>query len=475
MAQDFSFEKKLYDNYDNWLEKALTYRRFKHSDIQPLIGRLKTDGIFSVSAAGVSEQGREISLIKMGNGPVKAFMWSQMHGDEPTSTMALFDLFNFFRDGLRFTDEKKKILEGVTLYIIPMLNPDGAELFQRRNINRIDINRDAIKQQSAEGRILKTVFDSLKPEFGFNLHDQSGRYSVGPTPKTAAFSFLAPPFNKEKDTNQVRNKAIGLIGRLNSMLNSFIPGRIAKYSDDFEARAFGDNFQKWGMSTVLIESGGWPGDAEKQFLRKLNFVTLVSALKSISSKNYQDISPAEYESIPFNDNLIYDLLLRNVTINYGRSPAKIDIAVNRVEKNTPDMRSFFYEGIIEEMGDAGGRFGIEEFDMEGYELLPGKVYPEEFDSHGQVEQLNFTELYKEGYIFVKVKNADSLNLNCAPCRLPINVISSSATPFNYNINVEENASFILAKNGVAEYACINGFFINTAAPKGGVINGSRFR
>lgn len=60
-----------------------------------------------------------------------------------------------------------------------MLNPDGAELFVRRNAQQIDINRDAIYLQSPEARILKSVRDSLQPDFGFNLHDQHKYHAAG--------------------------------------------------------------------------------------------------------------------------------------------------------------------------------------------------------------------------------------------------------------------------------------------------------
>ncbi|MCK7519053.1 MAG: hypothetical protein MZV64_15670 [Ignavibacteriales bacterium] len=78
-----------------------------------------------------------------------------------------------------------------------------------------------------------------------------------------------------------------LIGELYKMLNHFIPGHIAKYRDDYEPRAFGDNFQKWGTSTILVESGVWKDDTEKSILRKLNFISFISAFYSIASKSYK--------------------------------------------------------------------------------------------------------------------------------------------------------------------------------------------
>ncbi|MGE5847925.1 MAG: M14 family zinc carboxypeptidase, partial [Ignavibacteria bacterium] len=309
MAQDLDFANRLYYDYENFKEKSITHKRFKHSDLLPIIEKLNKN-LFQVKKAGESAEGRDIFLISIGSGERKIFLWSQMHGDEPTATMAIFDIFNFFSDNSRYSDFKKKLLENVTLYFMPMVNPDGAEIYQRRNIFNLDLNRDAVRQQMPEARILKNTFDSLKAEFGFNLHDQSTRYSAGNSFKSAALSFLAPSINSEKTIDNVREKAMKLTSQLFKILSSFIPGHIAKYSDDFEPRAFGDNFQRWGTSTILIESGGWKGDPEKQFIRKLNFIALVSSFKSIAEKNYSDESLETYESIPNNEEWLIDLIIR---------------------------------------------------------------------------------------------------------------------------------------------------------------------
>ena len=476
MAQDYTFEKRLFSEHSKWVETSLTHRRFKHADILPLINKLKANVVFNVKSAGFSEQGREIFLIKAGSGKTKVFLWSQMHGDEPTATMALFDLFNFFSDSAYYKELKEEILSGLTIYFIPMVNPDGAELYQRRNINQIDINRDAVKQQSAEGRLLKSVYDSIKADFGFNLHDQSSRYSAGKMPKTTAIAFLAPPFNTEKDTNAVRNRSMKLIGSLNHLLSEFIPGHVAKYSDDFEPRAFGDNFQKWGMSTVLIESGGWFGDPEKQFLRKINFVTLISALKSIAGGDYEKFTLDDYNNIPFNDNFAYDLLLRNVRINYKDSTSVVDIAINRIEKNMPDKKSFYYTSNIEEIGDSLGFFGIEEYDMDGYDLYPGNVHPASLDSLDQVSSIVPEELLKKGELFVKVKNYDSLKAQPLLNKFPVNILfNSTSEEFKPEVSAGEKADFILKKNGVIEYVCVNGFLYDVVTKTGGIKNGSQFR
>ena len=211
MAQNIQFAQDLYYSYENYKERTLTNRRFKHSNILPLIEQLKDKDIFGVNKVGESAEGRDINMISVGTGSTKIFLWSQMHGDEPTATAAIFDIFNFFLAENDFIDFKNHLFEKTTIYFLPMVNPDGAELFQRRNIFEIDLNRDAVSQQTPEGKLLKEIFDSLKADFGFNLHDQSREYSAGNSFKTAAISFLAPSPDYKKTLTLVRENSMKLI------------------------------------------------------------------------------------------------------------------------------------------------------------------------------------------------------------------------------------------------------------------------
>src|SRR4051812_9279749 len=60
----------------------------RHSDLKKYLEQLKTLGL-KVEQVGVSNASREIYQVEWGTGPLKVFMWSQMHGDEPTATSAL--------------------------------------------------------------------------------------------------------------------------------------------------------------------------------------------------------------------------------------------------------------------------------------------------------------------------------------------------------------------------------------------------
>ena len=141
--------------------------------------------LFTLEKIGESVEGRSLNYVKTGTGSTGVLLLSQMYGDEPTATAALFDIFEYLRRH-REDPMVRRILTRLTLHVVPMLNPDGAERFQRRNAQSIDINRDALGLQTPEGRALKALRDRLNPQVGFNLHNQSWRTSVGTPPKPAS-------------------------------------------------------------------------------------------------------------------------------------------------------------------------------------------------------------------------------------------------------------------------------------------------
>src|SRR5215204_1433747 len=122
----------------------------RHKDLKDYLDGLKKTGV-RVAEVGRSIAGREIYQAEFGRGPLKVFLWSQMHGDEPTATSALIDLFSIFQKN-RDKEWVKRIEEKLTIRAVPMLNPDGAEAFVRRNLQGLDINRDAVDLKSPEAQ-----------------------------------------------------------------------------------------------------------------------------------------------------------------------------------------------------------------------------------------------------------------------------------------------------------------------------------
>jgi hypothetical protein len=468
MPKDFNLSNYLYINHENYCQSSLINRRFKHKNILPLINSLKHKKNFLVTEAGLSLEGREIFLIKTGKGPKKVFLWSQMHGDEPTATMALFDIFNFFNTNDDLSELKNKLLENITFYFMPMVNPDGAERFQRRNAQDIDVNRDALKLQSPEAKILMSTFDSIKADFGFNLHDQSTRYTVGKTFKSTAISFLAPALDYEKTVNSSRENAIKLIGNMINTLSDFIPGHMAKYTDDYEPRAFGDNFQKKGTSTILVESGGWQNDIEKQFIRILNFIALITAFESIADETYKQISNHIYENLPYNDESLFDLIIRNVHIKNNKTEIKADIGINFNEVSYDSAKNFYYQSELSDIGDLSTFFAFSDYNFSGFTVEAGKTYPKMFKSLKEIQKINLHQLYSEGYTNI-ILDVDEINYPFSI--LPFNICLKTKKSEKCRILLENPANIIFKKGGKVKYILVNGFLYDVENKTGNIKNG----
>ncbi|MDF2156594.1 M14 family zinc carboxypeptidase [Algoriphagus sp. CAU 1675] len=443
--------------FEQFKEPGITHRRFRHADLQPLIQ--KHSGAFSTEELGHSIEGRSITSLDWGSGATKVMLWSQMHGNESTATMSLFDLFNFLEaSGDEFEDLRAALKDNLTIKFIPMINPDGAEAFKRRNSLDIDLNRDAISQISPEAVILKGARDRFEPEFGFNLHDQQIYYNVVNTPKQATISVLAPAYNYETDINEVRGRAMKTIAGMNEVLQQLIPGQVGKYDDAFEPRAFGDNIQKWGTSTILIESGGYVGDPEKQYIRKLNFMVILNALHQIATKGYEGYTIDQYFAIPDNDLQLVDLKVNEMLVEVEGNQYPIDIAIRRRESNADD--TYFVNGSIEDVGDMQVYFGFEELDATGHTYKEGKVYEPAFERVEEISEEKALELLREGYLAVKVKSGESKDLH----NLPILVLKDKDA-FSSGWKTGEAPNFFLSKEGELNYAVVNGYLIDLKNPK----------
>jgi hypothetical protein len=394
----------LLDLHNEYVYDGIQERRFGIEDLIPVIEKLKKHEDFAVEEAGRSIEDRPIYHIQWGDGDLPILLWSQMHGDEPTATMALMDIFLFLMDDKNDSELKQTLRKELRIHFIPMLNPDGAEEFKRRNAIDIDLNRDALRLIAPESRILKEIRDKYDPVFGFNLHDQSRYYTSGTYGKQASLSFLAPAYNHEKDINEVRERAIQLIGFCNEWLQEVIPGRVGRYDDTFEPRAFGDNIQKWGTSTVLIESGGLSGDREKQILRKIHFALLLRSLEAIALKGYGQYKIEDYLAIPENERYLHDLMIRNANIQTGHGHYTLDLAFRHDEVAVDNSDNYFIRAFIADQGDLSTYRGYIDLNLSEYTLKPGKVYPTVYASILDLNENERRKLVRDGYLYAKVNN-----------------------------------------------------------------------
>lgn len=456
MKLDSTLLNSLYVKYK---EEALYHRRFKHEDIDSLIKTKRDGGAFAVTQIGASAEGRSIYELEYGDGDIKVMLWSQMHGDEPTATMALFDLFNFLEsDGGEEAEVRALLKEKLHIHVIPMLNPDGAELYIRRNAQSVDLNRDARVGQTVEGKLLLERGQAVKPHFGFNLHDQSIYYHVPNTQNPVAIAMLAPAYNVERDINESRGNAMRLIAGMNQLLQQYIPDAVAKYDDTYSPRGFGDKFQSWGASTVLIESGGLKGDPEKQEIRRLNFVIILNSLIEIAQGSYGQYDIEGYDDIPFNaSSLLHDVVLKGVDLGTQVVPLTADVAIRRGE--TTVGRDYHVRGWVEDLGDLQESFGYAHVDADGLKFEEGTVAPTPISSLQNFTHAQALDLLRQGYLAVRLTGRATPQTVIHD--FPINIFRQDQFFATKKIDLGGTANFFLIDgSGERRFAIVNGYLVD---------------
>jgi len=347
--------------YESHFESRLTGRYITLEKIKPILHSVKSS--MEISVAGVSEKGADIPLVKVGHGKKVVLGWSQMHGNESTTTKAVFDFFKFMNQEDHFSAEILQFKEDYTFYVLPMLNPDGAAAYTRENANGVDLNRDAKDLSQKESVVLKKVFEEIKPTLCLNLHDQRTIYGVD-NGLPATVSFLSPAADQNCQVTEARKVAMHHIVGMTEMLQQFIPGQIGRYDDTFNANCVGDSFQQLGVPTILFEAGHYANDYQREKTRSFIFYAMLQLFGltgvSVKMNKYSD-----YFNIPENEKNYTDILLHNVKVRGEKKLQKISI----LYQEKLESRDVRFIPKIDAIGQLSKLKGHREIDVVGAQIL----------------------------------------------------------------------------------------------------------
>lgn len=346
------------DLFLNFKEQSVQGRYLTLEAILPILKKHNTNN--QVKHVGNSVQERPIYTYQIGTGKTKIFLWSQMHGNESTTTKALLDFINLLNSE---TELAKMLLESFTFLAIPILNPDGAYLYTRENANKVDLNRDAQDLTQPESLVLRGVFEVFQPDYCFNLHDQRTIFGVADSGKPATVSFLAPSYNEERDINATRLDAIRVINNINCVLQNYIPGQVGRFDDSFNINCIGDTFQSLGVPTILFEAGHFPDDYLREETRKYIFISLLVSFTTLSENDIVDNEISQYLNIPQNKVVFYDFMYKNIKINYDGNEIITNFAVQYKEELIDGKVNF--KAYIAAIENLDSYFGHYEYDAQG--------------------------------------------------------------------------------------------------------------
>lgn len=330
-------------NIDTYIKcNTLSGRYITQEMLTPVLEGYPFDEVLPL---GQSVAGRPISLYRKGRGQTKLLLWSQMHGNESTTTKALFDVLMML--------EGSPLLDRLSLYCIPILNPDGAMAYTRVNAAGVDLNRDALALTQPESRALRLAYDSVQPHWCFNLHDQRTIFSAGTGKHPATVSFLAPSYNEARALNPVRQSAMEVITAMWRKLSQHIPQQVGRFDDSFNLNCTGDRYTALGTPTILFEAGHYPEDYTREQTRQYVAMAMMEALQYIAINKVTGAHYEDYFSIPENAKCFFDVILR------GDEGYNVGIMYREVLKEA----KIAFEPYIAEVGALQGMYGHKELPL----------------------------------------------------------------------------------------------------------------
>ena len=341
--------------------KSLDKRWVTLDDVTPLLAKLPIE--VDVIEIGKSAEGRPIHKLTLGTGNKPVLAWAAMHGNESTSMRGWLDLFLNANNNL-VKAHFAPLLEEFAIHFIPLLNPDGAHRYTRRNAMDIDMNRDARVWQTPEMLVLKQQFDDIQPVLAFNLHDQRNIHAVAGKPAT--ISFLAPSVDVERNVTAARLKAMDLIGYASIALEPFLKGRMGRYTDEYYPTAVGEFVQQRGIPAILVECGPALNDPLRQQARMANPIILHAVLQRFTSVT--DLDASGYNAIPVNETNQVDILVKGIEIERAGKKISADLAL-LAEHSVSDGNLITLYKVLD-FGDLQQLVALETFDCKSISEAP---------------------------------------------------------------------------------------------------------
>lgn len=141
------------------------------------------------TAESLSEQGRDLYVAQVGEGDRHVWIMGKIHGDEPYGVDASLAVLKAL--GSSGEPAYRQLREEFTLHLIPMYNPDGAEMNTRTttlwdhdadepltddqgNPRTVDLNRDWTSEGflARESRAWYEYWTDVQPSYALDIHHQ---------------------------------------------------------------------------------------------------------------------------------------------------------------------------------------------------------------------------------------------------------------------------------------------------------------
>lgn len=201
-----------------------------YDDVVKELDRIErtSKGLVTVDSAGQSGEGRELLYATVGDGPTVFWLHARIHGNELHSTDATLHMLKYLTSG---APDAKLIRENLTVVVIPMYNPDGAEANIRGSTtpNRIDLNRDWENFAQPESRAFWRLFTEVEPNLALDLHHMGEAPIVAGTDDLNQFQIGTRSISPDRMTDEQweNNRAMSMVSV--DALEDYGVANIARY------------------------------------------------------------------------------------------------------------------------------------------------------------------------------------------------------------------------------------------------------
>jgi hypothetical protein len=268
-------------------------------------------GLLEVKIAGYTQEDQPLYIAKMGWGPVRMWIQGRIHGNEPYGNDLCLELIK------SLLSSDRRILEELTLWIVPSYNPDGGERFWRGNADCVDLNRnwwrtDGNDYSEPESQAFYWVWADFKPHYAIDIHHQ-GTYFVedeegDDTNEMTTFSIGIPVWPEDLDPQiydesrrmaVVGYDAVRDLGFCNPSRYPLINIHTAVISSMMLGNPGPDGYDaEWESAAMFFESRGGIGNKSRGYLIKQNVVAVHAIIDAIAYGELGYADPDRWDEIP---------------------------------------------------------------------------------------------------------------------------------------------------------------------------------
>lgn len=263
--------------------------------------------VVDVTEIGRSVEGRPLEAVTVGHGDRTLLVLTQVHGDEPLGTEAALALLD---RATAPTPAGAALRDGVTLVVVPRINPDGwgrytgrdfAEgLDPRRNSNDIDLNRTFGPSEidlalAPEAAAVQGLVEDVDPDLILDYHHQVSYANDDGLVTMSVLWGTHPDVAPEVADDGRRASAV-----IGDALAGSGHANVSLYPRSDTATTARNGLSLDGYPTVLVEQRGQQDAGQKGHgaLVREALASMTGVAAALADGSFDDVDPAAADLLP---------------------------------------------------------------------------------------------------------------------------------------------------------------------------------